>query len=142
MKEFQGKVRLVVKFLPYQYRDFAFISAEAALAAHDQGKFPEMHRLLLKRSPKLDRASLISYAQELGLDVVQFQRALNEKKNAAYVERDLALSKELDLYNTPSFFVNGRKVVGNVPYEYLKKIVTEELKKQDSADSGRKRIHQ
>lgn len=129
MKEYQGKVRLVIKFLPYKYRDFAFISAEAALAAHEQGKFDEMHHLLLKRSPKLDRASHIGYSQELGLNVAKFQQALDSKKYAARVNRDLALGKELDLYNTPSFFINGRKVVGNVPYEYLKKIVAEELKK-------------
>jgi protein-disulfide isomerase len=129
MKEYQGKVRLVVKFLPYKYRDFAFISAEAALAAHEQGKFAEMHHLLLKRSPKLDRASHISYAAELGLDAGKFQQALDTKRNAPRIERDLQLGKELDLYNTPSFFINGRKVVGNVPYEYLKKVVLEELNK-------------
>lgn len=129
MREYKGKVRLVVKFLPYKYRDFAFISAEAALAAHEQGKFDEMHHLLLKRSPKLDRASHLGYARELGLDTAKFQQALDSNKFAPLINRDLALGKELDLYNTPSFFINGRKVVGNVPYEYLKKIVTEEMKK-------------
>lgn len=129
MKEFKGKVRLVVKFLPYKYRDFAFISAEAALAAHEQGKFDEMHHLLLKRSPKLDRASHLGYAAELGLDGTKFRQALDTKKFAAHINRDLALGIELDLYNTPSFFINGRRVVGNVPYEYLKKIVSEELKR-------------
>jgi len=29
---------------------------------------------------------------------------------------------------TPTYFVNGRKVVGNRPYEYLKQIIDEELK--------------
>ena len=68
VKDYASRVRLVIKFYPYKYRDFARISAEAALAASDQGKFWEMHRLLLKKSPKLDRASLISYAKEIGLD--------------------------------------------------------------------------
>ncbi len=130
MKEYKGKVRLVMKFLPYKYRDFAFISAEAALAAQDQGRFFEMHQLLLKRSPQLDRVSLVRYAQELGLDTVKFQQSLDTKMHAVHINRDLNLGTELDLYNTPSFFINGRRVVGNVPYEYLKKIVTEELKKQ------------
>lgn len=130
MKDFKGKVRLVVKFLPYKYRDFAFVSAETALAAHEQGKFDEMHHLLLKRSPQLDKASLLKYARELGLDSVRFQQSLDTRKHAEHINRDLALGKELDLYNTPTFFINGRKVVGNVPYEYLKKVVMEELKKQ------------
>lgn len=126
-KEYGDKVRLVVKFYPYKYRDFARISAEAVLAASDQGKFWQMHRLLLKKSPQLDRNSLIVYAGELGLDVEKFRASLDSHKNNGIIERDLKLALDLDLYNTPTFFINGRRVIGNVPYEHLKKIVVEEL---------------
>jgi len=34
----------------------------------------------------------------------------------------------MDLYNTPTFYINGRQVVGERPFEYLKKIIDEELK--------------
>jgi protein-disulfide isomerase len=127
MKEYGQKVRLVIKFYPYKYRDFARISAEAALAAYDQGKFWEMHRLLLKRSPKLDRTNLITYAKEIGLDADKFRESLDTRKNDGIIERDVKLALSLDLYNTPTFFINGRRVIGDVPYEYLKKIVLEEL---------------
>jgi len=130
MREHQDKVRLVVKFMPYKYRDFAFISAEAALAAHEQGRFSEMHHLLLKVSPSLDRAHLISYAKQIGLDGAVFTAALDSGKNAGVIQRDLALSRKLDLFNTPTFFINGRKIVGNVPYEALRKVVLEELKRR------------
>ncbi len=43
------------------------------------------------------------------------------------IERDKQLAVSLDLYNTPTFFFNGRKVVGDRPYEYLKKIAEEEI---------------
>jgi protein-disulfide isomerase len=121
------KIRLLIKFYPYKYRDFARISAEAALAASDQGKFWEMHHLLLKQSPDLDRDRLVAYAKELGLDVEKFKNALDSHKNSVIIDRDLKLASDLDLYNTPTFFINGRKVIGNVPYEYLRKIVQEEL---------------
>lgn len=127
VKDYGSRVRLVIKFYPYKYRDFARISAEAALAASDQGKFWEMHRLLLKKSPKLDRASLIGYAKEIGLDADRFTESLNKRKNDKIIERDVNLALSLDLYNTPTFFINGRRVIGDVPYEYLKKIVAEEL---------------
>jgi protein-disulfide isomerase len=127
LKDYGNKVRLVIKFYPYKYRDFARISAEAALAASDQGKFWEMHRLLLKKSPKLDRASLIGYAKEIGLDADKFREALDKRKNDKIIERDVNLALSLDLFNTPTFFINGRRVIGNVPYEYLKQIVVEEL---------------
>jgi protein-disulfide isomerase len=127
VKDYASRVRLVIKFYPYKYRDFARISAEAALAASDQGKFWEMHRLLLKKSPKLDRASLIGYAKEIGLDADKFTESLDKRKNDKIIERDVNLALSLDLYNTPTFFINGRRVIGDVPYEYLKKIVVEEL---------------
>jgi protein-disulfide isomerase len=127
LEEYKGKVRFVVKMYPYRYRDFAHIAAEAALAAWDQGKFWEMHQMLLENSPRLDRESLIQYAAKLGLDVERFTRDLDKMKHSGMIERDKKLAEAMDLYNTPAFFFNGRKVLGNVPYEHLKKILEEEL---------------
>jgi len=120
----------VIKNNPYKYRDYSHIAAEASLAAADQGKYWEMHDILLKNSPKLDRDSLIKYAKELGLDVNRFTESLDKMKHSALIEQDKKLALSLDLYNTPTFFINGRKVVGDVPYEYLKKVVEEELKSE------------
>jgi protein-disulfide isomerase len=128
MREYKGKIRLIVKHYPYKYRDFSHISAQAAMAAHDQGRFWEMHHLLLKKSPQLDRESLIKYAKELGLDIKVFTESLDKMKHSAIIERDKKLAIDMDLYNTPTLFINGRKVIGNRPYEYLKKIIEEELK--------------
>ncbi len=128
MKEYAGKVKLVIKLYPYKYRDFSHISSEAALAARDQGKFWEMHHLMLKKSPQLDRNSLIQYAKDLNLDVKKFTDSIDAKKHAAVIARDVKLAADLDLYNTPTFFINGRMVVGNVPYAYFKKVIEQELK--------------
>ena len=128
MTEYEGKIRLILKNYPYKYRDYSHIAAEPLLAAGDQGKYWEMHDLLLSRSPKLDRASLIGYAEELGLDKKRFVSDLDTMKHKDIIEKDKELAFSLDLYNTPTFFINGRKVVGNRPYAYLKKIVEEELK--------------
>ncbi len=128
MDAYKDKIRLVIKNYPYKYRDYSHIAAEASLAALDQGKYWEMHDLLLKKSPQLDRASLIKYAQAIGLDVKKFAESLDSMKHSAFIERDKKLAVDLDLYNTPTFFINGRKVVGNRPYEYFRKIIDEELK--------------
>ncbi len=89
-----------------------------------------MHHLLLRKSPKLDRGSLIAYSRELGLNVEQFTKSLDAKKNDRTIERDLKLAHDLDLYTTPAFFINGRRLEGNVPYEHLRKIVVEELERK------------
>jgi len=129
MKEFDGKIRLTLRQYPYKYREYSHIAAEALLAAGDQGKYWEMHDVMLKMSPKLDRNSLIEYARSLGLDTKQFTKALDTMKHSDIIERDKKLAVDLDLYNTPTFFINGRKVVGNRPYEYMRKIIEEELKR-------------
>lgn len=127
MQTYPDQIRRVIKNYPYKYRDFTRMAAEASLAALDQGKYWEMHEILITRSPKLDRASLIGYADELGLDVKKFTESIDNGEHAADIDRDLELAKSMDLYNTPTFYINGRQVIGERPFEYFKKIIDEEL---------------
>lgn len=117
-----------MKHLPYRHRDDSRIAAEASLAARDQGKFREMHLLLLDRSPKLDRESLIAYAKELKLDVPRFTKDLDTMRHDPEIDRDVKLGETLDLYNTPTIFINGVKLLGNRPLETYKAIIDGELK--------------
>ena len=127
---YPGKIRLVIKNYPYKYRDYARIAAEASLAARDQGKYWEMHDLLITRSPKLDRDSLISYAKELGLNVDTFSQAIDNGRHSTDIDRDIKLAESMDLYNTPTFYINGRQVIGERPFEFFKKVIDEELGKK------------
>ncbi|MEW6517802.1 MAG: thioredoxin domain-containing protein [Thermodesulfobacteriota bacterium] len=127
MQAYPGKIRRVIKNYPYKYRDFARLAAEASLAARDQGKYWEMHEILITRSPKLDRPSLISYAGELGLDVKKFTESIDSGRHGKEIDLDLQLAQSMDLYNTPTFYINGRQVIGDRPFEYFRKIIDEEL---------------
>lgn len=127
MNSYPGQVRLVVKNFPYQYRDYSHIAAAAALAARDQGKYWEMHDLLIKKSPKLDQQSLLGYARELGLDMTRFTADLNSPKHAQEIAQDKKLAADMDLYNTPTFFINGKRLIGERPFEYFKTIIDQEL---------------
>ena len=118
----------MVKHLPYRYRDYSRIAAEASLAARDQGKFREMHHLLLERSPKLDRATLIGCAKELKLDVARFTKDLDTMRHEQEIDRDLKLGEALDLYNTPTIFINGVKLLGDRPIEAYREVIDGELK--------------
>ncbi|MBC7190571.1 thioredoxin domain-containing protein, partial [Candidatus Aerophobetes bacterium] len=127
VKELEGKVKLVIKFFPYRYRDYSRIAAEAAVEAWKQRKFTEMHDLLIKNSPRLDRESLINYAKKLNMDVEKFIKAIDNQEGASIIEKDLKLAKELDLYVTPAFYINGIKVLGVRDSEYFKEIIFREL---------------
>lgn len=86
-----------------------------------------MHDLMLARSPKLDRTSLIAYAGELGLDTARFSKTLDDHVHAAAIDRDLQLAQSIDLYNTPTFYINGWQVIGERPFDFFQKIIDEEL---------------
>ena len=134
MEEFRGKVRLIIKHFPYVYRDYSYMYAEALLAAGDQGKYWEMYDALLKETPFLGRGVVMEYAEELGLDMERFASDLDSMKHEEAIEYDKALAETLGIYNTPTFFINERKVTGNRPYEYLKKIIDEELQNAEEKD--------
>ena len=127
----------MVKHLPYRYRDHSRIAAEASLAARDQGKFREMHLLLLDRSPKLDRESLIAYAKELMLDVPRFTKDLDTMRHKPEIDRDVKLGGTLDLYNTPTIFINGLRLLGNRPLETYKAVIDGELKAAGTGGKNR-----
>ena len=126
MNEYEGRVRLVVKHYPYRYRDYSYLAAQAAEAAAAQGKFWEMHDRMLA-TKKLDRDSLLDHARILGLDADRVARELDTQTYRPRVERDVQLARRLDLYQTPTFVINGRVLVGFRPIEKLREAIDAEL---------------
>ncbi|MGH9907934.1 MAG: thioredoxin domain-containing protein [Pyrinomonadaceae bacterium] len=107
LKAYENKVRLVVRDFPLTMHKHARKAAEAANAAHAQGKFFEYAALLFKRQKALDVPSLKKYATELGLDRVRFDTALDKGTYAAEVRHDLSDGEVYGVDSTPSIFVNG-----------------------------------
>lgn len=109
--EFGDKVRFVVRDYPLEgIHEDAFNAALAANAAHKQGKFMEYGELLYANQVSLDRASLIRFAGELGLNVKRFEIDLTDAKAAAEVRKDQADGELYGVSSTPTIFVNGVKV--------------------------------
>ncbi|HVP62389.1 MAG TPA: thioredoxin domain-containing protein [Myxococcaceae bacterium] len=133
-KAYPGKVRLVFKHNPLSFHDRAHLAAVAAEEARVQGgpaKFWEMHDALFELSPALDRPNLEAAAGKLGLDVSKFRAGLESGAHDARIARDQTLVVKLGAAATPSFFVNGRLLVGAQTLEGFKAIVDEELRKAD-----------
>jgi protein-disulfide isomerase len=107
LKIYGNKVRLVVRDFPLAMHPNARKAAEAANAAHAQGKFFEYVSLLLKRQDQLDVPSLKKYATELGLNRAQFDAALDSGKYALEVKNDISDGELYGVDSTPAIFVNG-----------------------------------
>ncbi len=111
------QVRIVFKNLPLAFHKDAKLAAEAALAAHAQGRFWAYHDRLFENTRRLTPLDLEQYAAELGLDVPQFRDTLMEGVYRSDVQADMAQAKRLGVTGTPTFFVNGYRFVGAQPVE-------------------------
>lgn len=126
-------MRLVIKHYPYRYRDYSYLAAQAAEAARVQGKFWEYFDLMMDQK-RLTRDDLIGYARQLKLDVPRFTRELDSEQHRPRVEKDVQLARKLDLYQTPSFVVNGRLLVGERPIEKFRQLIDQALAEQDKGE--------
>src|SRR5262249_14790107 len=114
-EKYPKDVKIVFRNLPLPFHQNAQLAAEAALAAHEQGKFWQMHDKLFTNQQALDRAALERYAEELGLDMNKFKSALDSGKFKARVQQDAAAASAVGVNGTPTFFVNGKQLVGAQP---------------------------
>jgi protein-disulfide isomerase len=105
-----GDVRYVWRHLPLSdVHPQAQLAAQAAEAAAAQGKFWEMHDMLLEHQDALQPRDLLRYAEELGLDVERFRVELRKNIGAARVAEDVDSADLSGVSGTPSFFINGRR---------------------------------
>ncbi|MHA7629984.1 DsbA family protein [Corallococcus sp. M7] len=128
-KVYKGKVKIAFKHQPLPFHQNAKLAAVASMAANEQGKFWEMHDKLFANQRALDRASLEKYAEELKLNVPKFKADLDSGKFDKQIEADMADGSAKGANGTPTFFINGRTLVGAQPFEAFKKVIDEELKK-------------
>jgi Na+/H+ antiporter NhaA len=108
-----GDLRYVWRHLPLSdVHPHAQMAAEASEAAAAQGKFWEMHDMLLANQDELNVRDLVRYAGELGLDVEQFRTHLRKRKGAGRIADDVESADLSGVSGTPTFFVNGRRHYG------------------------------
>lgn len=100
------------------------------MAAQEQGKFWQMHDKMFENQQKLDRADLEQYAQQIGLNMSKFRAALDSGKFKERVGKEAAEGQKVGAGGTPTFFVNGYKLVGAQPIDEFKRLIDRELAKK------------
>jgi protein-disulfide isomerase len=122
-QEFPGKIRIAWKHSPLPFHQEAPLAHQASIEAQAQGKFWEYHDKLFANQQALKRDDLERYAQELGLDMERFKSSLDSGRHKARIDSDMAAAGKAGIRGTPSFLINGRKLVGAQPYERFKEKV-------------------
>jgi Na+/H+ antiporter NhaA len=90
----------------------AQIAAEVAEAAGAQGRFWDMHDMLLAHQDELLPMQIRRYAEEIGLDVDRLWEDVHRRAYAPRIARDVASADESGVSGTPTFFINGRRHQG------------------------------
>jgi len=130
-----GKAKLVYRDFPLPFHPMAQKSAEAAECADDQGKFWEMHDKIFVEQSKQGSGTIQyslddvkRWAGEIGLNANQFNECVDSGKYSEEVKKDLADGNAAGVSGTPSFFINGKILVGAQPFSAFEQVIEAELK--------------
>lgn len=125
-----AKVRFIVRDFPLtDLHPQAFRAAEAANAAHTQGKYFEYIEILYKNQKSLDDASLKKYAAQIGLNARRFAADLTSGRFAAEIRKDREDGENYGIKGTPTVYVNGVAVV-ELSEDNFKKAIEKALSKK------------
>jgi protein-disulfide isomerase len=124
---YDSKVVYHVAHFPLPMHKDAEAAHRAAIAAGEQGKFWEMHDLLFGDRTRRGAAELLAMATELGLDLDKFRADVGSTATANRLSDDKAMCSKLGVTGTPTYFVNGRRTRGALPFEMMAGVLDEEL---------------
>lgn len=117
---YDGKLRVVFKNFPLPFHPYARPAAVAAICAGAQGKFWPMHDRLFANQQALDDQDLAKYAKGVGVNLKKWTACLDSDKPGEVLTRDTRLAEALGVSGTPTFFVNGHKLVGARPIDQFR----------------------
>jgi protein-disulfide isomerase len=131
MTTYGDKVKVVWRDKPLPFHKEAPLAHAAAAEAYaQQGNdgFWKMHAKLFENQKALQRADLEKYAQEIGLDMEKFKKALDDGTHKAYIDGEVAFSDKIGIKGTPGFVIGGYYLSGAQPFAKFKKLVDLALK--------------
>jgi protein-disulfide isomerase len=116
-----GKINFVYKHSAFLGQESVW-AAQAAECAADQGKFWEYHDLLYAKQNGenvglFTKDNLIAYAKEIDLDSAQFDPCLQNDETLPRVAVDTQEGRQVGVTGTPTFFINGKPLVGAQPLQ-------------------------
>lgn len=133
LKDYEGKIRFVYRDLPLSnIHPEAQGAAEAADCAGEQNAYWQYHDALFAAQYGLGEMAYNKYAADLGLNVNDFNICVTQHRYQSEVNDDASVGANLGLTGTPTFFINGLKVIGSQPYEVFQQIIDNELKTIDA----------
>jgi protein-disulfide isomerase len=134
MKNYGDKVRLVYKNFPLSnIHPWADSGAMAAACAREQSPeaFWKMYNFLFSNQANIKpdnvKEKVVGEAKTAGLDVAKFTTCFDNKAALPLIKAEQKEAEALGVRSTPTFFINGHKLEGALPYSQFKTVIDEEL---------------
>lgn len=125
--KYSDSVRIYFRDLPLH--DESVDLAMAARCANEQGLFWQMHDKLYQLQGMSSTNELKELANAIGANQSKFAQCLDGKKYTEDIKRDFLAAQSLSIIGTPTYFINGYKVAGQIPREMFLALIDEILKK-------------
>ncbi len=115
VSKYSDRVHFVLRYMPYH--EGSLFAAAALEEARELGKFEEALNLLFEKQPEwashhAPRPELIpSYFSKLGISSDNLHSEKVVKKHSEKIKLDESDGNRLGVRGTPSFFINGRRVL-------------------------------
>jgi len=123
MEKYPGKLKLVYRDFPGPNHQQALPAAEAAQCAAEQNRFWDYHDALFTRQAQAGRWNFSALAQDLGLHASLFEACMKGNRYREEVLQDLQDGLKLGITSTPTFFINGRPLIGARPLADFQAII-------------------
>ncbi|HRN55694.1 MAG TPA: thioredoxin domain-containing protein [Agriterribacter sp.] len=129
LETYKGKIKYNFRHFPLtRIHQRSFKAAEAAIAAGQEGKFWEMHNILLNHQRNLGTISLKGYARDVGVTRKHFLDDLMNSKFGWYVRDDQMQAVDAGVTDVPAIFINGERFEGKPTLQNLSAVITQALK--------------
>jgi protein-disulfide isomerase len=129
LEKFYGpKVLYVYKGLPISLNPESRPAMLAAFCAAEQAKFWEYKNLLFQNPALLTLQTYRQYANQLNLNLEQFNQCLETKKYNTVLDRNLTEALTLQITSVPTIYVNKQKLEGYLSFETIKSLIDQELR--------------
>jgi protein-disulfide isomerase len=84
------------------------------------------------------KSKVIDFAGSKSVEPVQLGNCIDTRATEAEVDKAMAEGRSLGVNSTPTMFINGRRVVGQVSWQQLRQIVEHEIQYQKTHGGGEK----
>ena len=137
-REYGERVLFVVKNFPFDKKchtkmrhsphEFACDIAILARCAGQFGKFWEFHDLAFAAQHDASNDTIAAWAQQVGLSETQIDSCRNSSSILEKIQDDIAIATKIGVDSTPSLFINGKKYIGALNVDTLRRAIDSVLK--------------